>query len=140
MHHIRANIKTSIKELNLRNNSKDIFIDVLDGSKQIEILSNFPHPDISALKFWLNSNKSFKVKVAIAESNLSFSESTDLVILYQLPNQLNNAREIIMKAKASGKSILFFLVPRQITMPSITLRNLITFRSKAISYKTTLQS
>ncbi len=109
MHHIRASIKTSIKELNLRNNSKDIFIDVLDGSKQIEILSNFPHPDISALKFWLNSNKSFKVKVTIAESNLSFSESTDLVILYQLPNQLNNAREIIMKAKASGKSILFFL-------------------------------
>jgi hypothetical protein len=109
MHHIRANIKTSINELNLRNNSKDIFIDVLDGSKQIEILSNFPHPDISALKFWLNSNKSFKVKVAIAESNLSFSESTDLVILYQLPNQLNNAREIITKAKASGKSILFFL-------------------------------
>lgn len=108
-HHLRATVKTKIKELNLRNNAKEIFVDVVDGNKQIEILASFPHPDITALKFWLSANKSFKVKVNIAESNLSFSENADLVILYQIPNQFNNARDILMKAKASGKSILFIL-------------------------------
>lgn len=108
-HNYRVSIVSNLKEKNLANNSREFSIDVIDGTKQIDVLASFPHPDLSALKSWLAANKSFKVNLNISETNLSFSDKADLIVLYQLPNQFNNGRLLFEKAKAAGKSVLFVL-------------------------------
>ena len=108
-HNYRVSIKSNLEERNLRNNNREFSLEVIDGTKQVEILSSFPHPDLTAFKSWLTANKSFKVNLNISESNLSFSEKSDLIVFYQLPNQYNNGRALFEKARSTGKSVLFVL-------------------------------
>ncbi|MBC7654004.1 MAG: hypothetical protein H7098_05945, partial [Oligoflexus sp.] len=51
---------TAIKdELTLENNAQTIFVEVLDGKEKILILADAPHPDISAIKQAIESNKNY---------------------------------------------------------------------------------
>ena len=84
-------------------------MEVIDGGKNIEIISSFPHPDLSALKSWLQINKNFKVKMNVSESNLAISDNSDLVIFYQIPNQMNSGKVLFDKAKSMNKSVMFIL-------------------------------
>lgn len=108
-HFYRVSLKSSRKEVNLKNNVKEFSVEVIDGSKQIEIISSFPHPDLSAIKSWLQLNKNFKVKLNVSETNLTLSDNSDLIIFYQLPNQMNSGKALFDKAKLTGKSVLFIL-------------------------------
>lgn len=117
-HHYRISINSSAKELNLKNNTKDFYVDVIDGTKQIEILSSFPHPDITAIKSILEQNKSFKVKLAISDSKLQFSDNADLLIFYQIPNMTENGKALFEKAKSMGKSVLF-IMGSQVNYPQL---------------------
>lgn len=109
MHFYRVSIKSSRKEVNLKNNVKEFSVEVIDGGKQIEILSCFPHPDLSALKSWLQINKNFKVKLNVSETNLAISDNSDLVVFYQIPNQMNSGKALFDKVKLMEKSALFIL-------------------------------
>jgi len=108
-HFYRATIKNGRKEVNVRNNIKEFTVEVIDGNKQVEIVSNYPHPDISAFKSWIQGNKNFKVKLNVSEISQPISDQSDLIIFYQIPNQLSNAKALFEKAKLSGKSVLFIL-------------------------------
>ena len=68
------------------NNRKEIFIDVLDARQKILLLANSPHPDITAIRQTLESNKNYQVSVANAgEPGLDVSKY-DFVILHNLPS------------------------------------------------------
>jgi len=108
-HNYRVFVKSDLKERNLSNNVKYFSLQVVDGNKQIDILSSFPHPDLTALKSWIGANRSFKVNLTISESDITFSDNSDLVVLYQMPNQFNNGKLIFERAKSLGKSVLFIL-------------------------------
>lgn len=108
-HHYKVVVDSLENERYTINNQFDFFIDVIDGIKNIEILSTFPHPDISALNQILRTNKSFKIKTTIQSSNLNFSPESDLLILYQLPTLNFNNSSIIENAFKQRKSILFIL-------------------------------
>jgi hypothetical protein len=90
------------------NNSQSIFIDVINAKKQVLILSNAPHPDITALKQSLENNKNYAVKVVLANDfKVSDSRDADLIILHQLPSKANGAVDILRQI--SNKSRLFIL-------------------------------
>jgi hypothetical protein len=90
------------------NNSQSIFIDVINAKKQVLILSNAPHPDITALKQSLENNKNYAVKVVLANDfKVSDSRDADLIILNQLPSKANGAVDILRQI--SNKSRLFIL-------------------------------
>ena len=55
-----ARLSSLSGEVSTLNNRKDIFIEVLDARQNILILANAPHPDISAYKNILESNKNEK--------------------------------------------------------------------------------
>src|SRR5690606_37223105 len=44
-------------EVNLENNKRDFYIDVLDGRQQILLLYDGPHPDIAAINSALKAQK-----------------------------------------------------------------------------------
>ncbi len=77
------------------NNSKDIFIDVLDTRQKILILANSPHPDLTAIKQSILPNKNYEVTINYI-NNLDVNVADfDFVILHQLPSLTNNASGVL---------------------------------------------
>lgn len=77
------------------NNSKEIFIDVLDARQKILLLANSPHPDLSALRQTLETNKNYDVAVAtVGEAGLDVSKF-DFVVLHNLPSAANDISGIL---------------------------------------------
>jgi len=105
-HRLKLEISSLSGERYLANNSREIIVNVVDGKKTIYIAHSFPHPDISALKSILSSNKSFKIEHGTPSQ---YKNNADLLILYQLPNAIDNGKFIIDKAKANGTSVLYLL-------------------------------
>ena len=81
-------------EVSTTNNTKDVFIEVLDARQKILILANAPHPDISAIKTSVLKNKNYQVDVAYANESVGVA-AYDFVILHQLPSKTNAAEGLI---------------------------------------------
>lgn len=77
------------------NNSKDIFIDVLDARQKILIMANSPHPDVTALRQSINANKNYQVELAYANDIKVNVADFDFVILHQLPGRINNISGVL---------------------------------------------
>ena len=91
----RISLNTVQGEVTTANNSKDIFIDVLDARQKILIVANSPHPDIAAIKQGISKNKNYEVTTTYA-SNLKVNvASYDFVILHQLPSLTHDASGIM---------------------------------------------
>ncbi|MFD0962414.1 VWA domain-containing protein [Pseudofulvibacter geojedonensis] len=71
-------------EENIKNNSRDFSIQVIDESTKVLIVSPILHPDIGALKKAIESNKLRKVTIVKPSSTIDINQY-QLVILYQ-PN------------------------------------------------------
>ncbi|MEC8537958.1 MAG: hypothetical protein VXY26_04100 [Bacteroidota bacterium] len=75
---------TSFKsENNTDNNYSSFYIDIVDNEKNILMLYDFPHPDVSALKSSIQLDQQYNISVY---SNADFKKNIfdyDLVILYQ---------------------------------------------------------
>ena len=77
------------------NNSKDIFIEVLDARQKILILAAVPHPDLTAIRQSLNNNKNYEVMVEFVSDFKKNVADFDFVILHQLPSRINDATGIL---------------------------------------------
>ena len=96
------------KELSLINNTQTIFVDVIDGRKNVLIIANAPHPDLSAIRQSIEINKNYSVKVRmVQEASPAEIEEAGLLILHQIPSLSNNARDILKLL--SAKPVLFVL-------------------------------
>ncbi len=73
-------------ENNLINNSRDVFIDVLDGRQSILLLANAPHPDLSTLKQVLELNRNYEVEISFDHPSTIRLDDRDLVIFHNLPS------------------------------------------------------
>ena len=77
-------------EASTANNSREIFIDVLDARQKILLLANSPHPDIAALRQTLEVNKNYQVAVAyINDPGIDVTKS-DFVVFHNLPSNSND--------------------------------------------------
>ncbi len=81
-------------EVSGANNTKDIFIDVLDARQKILVLANSPHPDITAVRQSLERNKNYDVEVEYINNLKQDVGSFDFVILHQLPSVRNPATAV----------------------------------------------
>ena len=91
----RISVNSVEGEVTNVNNSKDIFIDVLDARQKILIVANSPHPDVSAIKQTISKNKNYEVKVDYINSLKSNVASYDFVIMHQLPSKTNDASSVM---------------------------------------------
>lgn len=107
--HYQVEIECSNGEINCNNNVKDIYVEVVDGRKNVLMLANAPHPDITAIKSALESNKSFSFSYKLIDNFSALPDNIDLLILYQLPSKIKNIDEIIKQANNKGTAILYML-------------------------------
>ena len=89
------------------NNSRDIFIDVLDARQKILLLANSPHPDLSALRQTLEANKNYQVAVAYINDPSIDVTKFDFVVLHNLPSNTNDISGFLNTLNNKGIPRLF---------------------------------
>ena len=83
----RIVVNKVLGEASNANNSQDIFVDVLDARQKILLLSQSPHPDISAIRQSISANKNYQVEVANIREFKGNVTAYDYVVLHQLPGK-----------------------------------------------------
>ena len=113
-------------EANKANNEKDFYVEVLDARTKILLMANAPHPDVSALKQSIESNKNYTVTVAdIADAKLNYA-NFDFAILHQLPSKTNDAVGLL-RALDERKTPRLFVLGMQSNLQKINqLQSLVT--------------
>lgn len=99
-------------EINQENNTRNIFINVLDNRQKILILANAPHPDIAAIKSSLELNQNYEIEVQYADSQKGNLTDFDIVILHQLPSKKRAAQQLINDLK-NYKIPVFYILGKQ---------------------------
>ena len=82
----RVNLTTLSGEVSTVNNTKEIFIEVLDARTKILLLGNAPHPDIAALSEAVSVNKNYTLSVGYADDPKVNPADFDFVVLHNLPS------------------------------------------------------
>lgn len=85
-------------EITFANNSRDVFIDVLDSRQKVLILAHAPHPDLNAIREAIASNESYKVDLKLAKDFNGNVSDYSLIIYHQLPALGNGGSSIITSA------------------------------------------
>jgi hypothetical protein len=86
IHKFTISLQPIANEISTANNTETIYVEVLDAKQKILLLYNGPHPDISAIKLSLESNRNYEVKTSlVSAADISKLSTYSMVILYQLP-------------------------------------------------------
>ena len=96
-------------EKNISNNTRDIFVDVLDARQKILILAHAPHPDLSALKQLATISQNNEVEIAVAESFDGNIRDFDFIILHQLPSTKYPIQNILQSIQIEKTPHLYVL-------------------------------
>lgn len=129
----RISLSPVSNEVTTANNTKDIFIDVLDARQKILLLANSPHPDITALKQSITSNENYEVDVAYIRDFTGKIADYDMVVLHQLPSTTNNAAAV-MREITDRKTPVLYIVGNQTDINRFNqVQNLLTIRAGGAS-------
>lgn len=96
-------------EKNTINNYKNFAVEVIDEKTKIAIVSNFPHPDLGALKKSIESNEQRSVTILNTNEILSQIDDFKLVIIYQPNNNFKNFFNIL---NAQNKNRFIIVGPK----------------------------
>lgn len=96
-------------EVNLTNNRRDFYIDVLDGRQQILLLYDGVHPDIAAINAAIQKQQNYRLKTVQIDDFDGKLDEFNLVILYQLPTAQSNLKNLSAKLEEEKIAQLFFL-------------------------------
>ncbi len=94
-------------EVSTANNSREIFVEVLDARQKILILAGGPHPDISAIMQSLELNKNYQVENALISDFSGNIADYDFVVFVQLPNKTANLNSLMETMNRKGIPRLF---------------------------------
>lgn len=99
-------------EFSTKNNSKDAYIDIVDGKEKVLLVALSPHPDVKALKSIIEKNDLYELTIKIIQSDdlgQIGSQPFDVLILHQLPDIYGMGVNVVSRLLAQGKPTLFVL-------------------------------
>jgi hypothetical protein len=99
-------------EHSTKNNTRDVYIDIVDGKEKILLVALAPHPDIKAFKSIIEKNELYELTVKIIQSDNLIeigSQPFDVLILHQLPDLLGASSSVVSRLLVQGKPTLFVL-------------------------------
>ncbi len=113
-HKFTFSLQPIAHEVSTDNNTETIYIEVLDSRQKICILYDGAHPDITAIKATLESNRNYEVKtVQVQQLQLSMLASCSLVILYQLPTNGSLLPSSLLEHLSKSKVPLWYFLGAQ---------------------------
>jgi len=108
-HRVTISLSVFNNELNRQNNSKSIFVDVLDSRQKILMVAAAPHPDVSAIKQSLTGFRDYKVDVQYVKKLTAKPDDYNLVILYQVPCLKHNPAAWLKNLQNKNIPILYII-------------------------------
>ncbi len=101
------------------NNTKEIFIDVLDSRKKVLIAANSPHPDVGALRNGVAQNKNYEAEVYYVNQDDEIDNMADyhLAILHQVPSSASRSSNLLNKLQEEDIPLLF-VIGEQTSIPA----------------------
>jgi len=125
-------LSTISGEATTSNNSKEIFVEVLDARQKILVLGRSPHPDLSAINQAISSNKNYNVTVQQLGEPIRYNDF-DLIILHQIPAQGAEGADVL-KAIQEKRIPVWFIIGSQSNLQTLnTLQNLVIIRPNSNS-------
>ena len=94
------------------NNTKDIFVEILDARQKILIYANSPHPDLSALQMGLGKNINYETEVVYAKDGVQNINQYDFVIFHNLPSSKYSITDVMTQIN-QRKTPRFFILGNQ---------------------------
>ena len=96
-------------EVNQKNNSSQLIVDVLDSKRKIAICYDSYHPDTAALQSALEDISNFSISlIDVSKKQVNFSDF-NLIILYQLPSFKTKANQFFSQLKSSSLPFMMVL-------------------------------
>ncbi len=105
LQHYRIRLAPVEGETNLQNNSRDVFVDILDGKQKILVLAAAPHPDIAAISETINRNDNYEAETYFFNEFAKPFTPYALVIVHRI-SPVENAK-ILSDLRASGVPVLY---------------------------------
>ncbi len=103
-------------EFTTQNNTKNVYIDILDSKEKVLLVAASPHPDIKAFRSAIEKGKNYQFDVLIpgltdriAEGQKMLDDKYDLIIFYQVPNRTARAESVIDNLLSKNVAKLFVL-------------------------------
>lgn len=96
-------------EVTTANNSKDIYIEVLDARQKILLLAESPHPDLGTLKRMIAENENYEVEIRYPEELKEGIAKYDFVVLHQLPSMRNPISDVLVSLNNSKIPHLYII-------------------------------
>ena len=96
-------------EITKENNTKDVFVEVIDQRKKVAIMYNAPHPDVGAISRALMQNSAYQVDVFAVTKFTGKINDYEMVVLHQLPSAKNQATQIINDIKQLNIPVFYIL-------------------------------
>lgn len=127
LQHYKVKLSLLAEEASTLNNSKDVFIDVLDARQKILILADAPHPDVAAIKEALLENQNYEVESYTIDAFDKPLNKYNLVILHQLPGARTPAAKILSQLNAQDIPVWSFsgagaLLKKDLNLSSLSSR------------------
>lgn len=89
------------------NNTREMYIEVLDARQKVLLLADAPHPDLSAIRQSLDALSNYKVELRFLGENTGPLKAYDLVILHQIPSRRNKAAALLQELRQSRVPVWF---------------------------------
>lgn len=105
--HIHCSVPSITGESTTLNNSRELFIEVLDARQKVLILADSPHPDCNAIQQALSSNKNYVVDIKYASDFKGSISEYQVIICHQLPSRDQPATVLLKQIKDQNKNVIF---------------------------------
>lgn len=109
VHHYRFALQSISDEKNTANNSRDIYVEILDARQKVLIIADAPHPDVSALRQCLSADKNYQIELRYARESTAGLRGYDLIVLHQVPSNRNLYPELLQEIKKSRIPVWYIL-------------------------------
>ena len=109
LQHYHVKISALDGEFTTSNNYKSFAIDVIDDKKKVLVLANSVHPDISAIREALKTNKNILTDFYTVDSFDKNIEDYQLIIFHQLPSFKHGVKNLFLRLNRAKIPALFIL-------------------------------
>jgi hypothetical protein len=109
LQHYTVEVAGQNGEFTFQNNSKDAFVEVIEGKEKILLLALSPHPDIKAIKYAIENNENYEFEYQIAGLGTPKQVKYDLVILHQIPDLYNSGLNVAQKYLRDNTPVWYIL-------------------------------
>lgn len=109
------------EEVSTLNNTRDVFIDVLDARQKVVIVSSAPHPDVAAIKESIEANQNYEVESYTLANFDKPLKKYNLVILHQIPSASDPGIKMMNEIKANNIPVWVFSGANTILKSDLTV-------------------